>query len=234
VNCQIVNWCRAPQLRTSSRIFPCTPVVCSPHPHLRLCIHPFVPTASTMSTTNTTTPSAADLRYLSPPASDANGFGLAPLQYPVQLYPEIEPFADSLMVSPLGWLGWVSANTRARMVPQPSTKPPVPSLVVDSCNAHLFTITCTNRMLARDIPSITSSPVIQRVSQCSSCTVGQAVGVLPDLAVSLTLPPTASSVLTSGGADGVLPTQPTIGRLRWCVFRRNFALGMPLVTRMLA
>jgi len=39
----------------------------------------------------------ADLRYLSPPSSDALGYGLAPPEYPVTLYPPIEPFAATTL-----------------------------------------------------------------------------------------------------------------------------------------
>lgn len=38
---------------------------------------------------------SADLRYLSPPSSDALGHGQTPLVYPTQLFPPIEPFASA-------------------------------------------------------------------------------------------------------------------------------------------
>jgi proline iminopeptidase len=43
------------------------------------------------------TGSGADLRYVSPPSSDAADFVAEPLQYPVQLYPEIEPYSTGTL-----------------------------------------------------------------------------------------------------------------------------------------
>ena len=39
----------------------------------------------------------ADLRYVSPPSSDAAGIAASPLRYPVDLYPEIEPYTTGLL-----------------------------------------------------------------------------------------------------------------------------------------
>ena len=41
--------------------------------------------------------SGADLQYVSPPSSDAAGLCAKPLEYPVQLYPEIEPYSTGFL-----------------------------------------------------------------------------------------------------------------------------------------
>ena len=41
--------------------------------------------------------SGADLRYVSPPSSDAADILATPLKYPVQLYPEIEPYSTGFL-----------------------------------------------------------------------------------------------------------------------------------------
>ena len=46
--------------------------------------------------------SGADLRYVSPPSSDAADFNARPLQYPIKLYPKIEPYSTGFLDAGFG------------------------------------------------------------------------------------------------------------------------------------
>lgn len=61
--------------------------------------------------------SGADLRYVSPPSSDAGKFSTTPLWYPVQLYPEIEPYSTGFLDAGAGHQVYYEESGRPDGIP---------------------------------------------------------------------------------------------------------------------
>ena len=59
----------------------------------------------------------ADLRYVAPISSDAADFASNPIQYPVELYPEIEPFSTAMLDAGSGHQVYYEQSGKADGIP---------------------------------------------------------------------------------------------------------------------